>query len=327
MPNVERLAGNNDPFVIIKLGTETRKTEPIYEGGGNVTFDALDIEIPVEKYMIDFEPLKIQVLDDNKIMSDRPIGECSTSIKSLLPRRGQLVEFPPISLTGEKANKNYGRVILFLQLDDRKTEAEGDFEDGTLGIPPEVKEIVFKIQKIRAFELKDIDGMLNSFVEAPYVKIKMGEWNVRTPTLTMSKTKVPIFEHLDLESPPIAVSKFLNESLTCEVWNDNIIDSFVGTGSCKPYITKKNLKLNMPLELKMDLQERGASVGRLIIYATVKEKQTIMEEEIVTMDRVTFPEDFNVGYFQINTITGHKLKDVRLLGTQVTNYSCYVHSC
>eukprot|EP01034_Spumella_vulgaris_P032732 gene32732-40401_t len=71
LPNVESFGGQNDPYVVVQFGAETRQTECIEGGGGNVSFDFLDICFEADREMIEFDPLLVKLVTSTVMAAEQ----------------------------------------------------------------------------------------------------------------------------------------------------------------------------------------------------------------------------------------------------------------
>ena len=259
LTNVESFGGKDDPYVVLQLGAETRKTEVLEEGGSNVCFDYLDIAFDVEKDVIDFENMSVQVWDKNSMTAHKLIGQTSTGLRPLLSKVGEEVDISLQLSTDKKADT--GSVIIFFTL--KETELEpADKVDAPLD--PTFQSGILHINRIRAFELKDTKATFSSHVANPYVKLTLGGWKHQTQTVAAKQGPL-VFDHLDLEVDVTAAS-LQADQLQVEVYDDEtMMDALIGTGACS--VRAAGVKLNEEQQFTVDLVRDGKSSGRLVLYA------------------------------------------------------------
>ena len=316
LKNVEYM-GQNDPYVVLKLGPESRQTEPTEEGGSAVTFDLLDIAIDVQRDVIEFDQLKVRVMDKNSSRSHVQIGECTLNLMPLLHRVNEVVEFRSDLSDGKGIS---GSIILFLQLMDAAS-LPVDNEIDIVAVDPNFKEGILEINTVRAFELKNTQALINSTVTYPYLKFKFSNWSVRSSYLNSAVQKVPIFENLGF-STDVTLDEVLSLPLQVEVAQAKTMgDSPIGSGQC--YIRAVAAKVGEDCELHVDLTHNNVPSGRLVIFARIKEKPaTVVDADYA------LPDAFKGGVILINAITAKNLKNTELMGQQVNillNVYTYVH--
>lgn len=311
LPNAELLTGTNDPYVDLKFGTETRQTEVIDEGGCNPTFDLLDISIDVQRDQIEYEMLRVKVMDKNTLRSNTTIGEGSLSLLSLLHHLDTVVELH-LQLTDAK-QKPAGKITLFAQLVDRATVSE-DMETNIIPIDPNFKEGIFQISTVRGFGLKSASSLLGSTLQNPYLRFHFLQWAVRTSYLDMSVHKVPIFENLGLETE-VTLDQVLSSRMRVEVQEANtLVDATVGSGECS--IRPAAMQLGKEVELKVDLAKGSKPAGHLIIFCKIVENSSQPQEDLAAF---LVPRDFPGGILSIHSIKLNNLNNVEMIGQQVCN--------
>jgi len=307
LSNVESFGGKNDPYILLKLGPEKRQTAPIQEGGSSVTFDLLDMSLDVGRDTIEFDQMNVKVMDKNDFNDDVLIGECDMPVMPLLHRVNEVVEFRFQLVNAKK--KSSGVAILFLQLVDID-DVQSDLEVNLVPIDPNFREGLLQISKVRAFDLKNTKALFNGAVNNPYLKLKFASWNVKTSYVSMAKQKVPIFDHLCLETE-VSLDDVMSVPLIVEVLEANtMVDAVIGSGQC--FIRPVAAQIGTEVELKVDITNSNVPAGRLVIYARIVEKPVEIPEPDFKI-----PGDFEEGAFHIKSITANNLKNTELLGQQV----------
>ena len=305
LKNVEFM-GQVDPYVVLKLGSESRQTEAIEEGGSAVTFDLLDIAIDVQRDAIEFDKLKVRVMDKNTTRAHVLIGECTLTLMPLLHRVNEVVEFRSDLSDGKSTS---GSIILFLQLMDAAS-LPADNEIDIVAVDPNFKEGIFQINTVRAFDLKDTKALINSTVSNPYLKFKFANWSVRSSYLNSAVHKVPIFENLGLSSD-VTLDEVLNLPLQVEVVQAKTLgDTSVGVGQC--FIRSAAAKVGEECELHVDLSHNNVPSGRLVIFARIIEKPVAVADADYSL-----PDNFKEGVILVNAIKANNLKNTELMGQQV----------
>ena len=309
LKNVE-MVGEDDPYIVLKLGSESRQTEAIEEGGSNVSFDLLDIAFDVQRETIEYDKLQVKVMDKNSLRSDVQIGECTLTLLPLLHRVNEVVEFRS-DIKDAKSLACTGSVILFLQLMDQSAMPP-DNELEIVAIDPNFKEGVLQINTVRAFDLKNPSALLDSSVHKPFLKFKFSSWSVKSSYINIAKSKVPIFENLGF-STEVTLDEVLNLTLEVEVDDAHLLTggSRVGQGTCS--LRAAAAKIGEESELHVDLSNGTAPCGRLVIYAKIVEKPAQIADNV----DYEVPENFKEGIIFFKKIIVNNLKNTELIGQQV----------
>lgn len=308
LPNVERAGGKNDVFVVLQLGAEERKTECIAEGGANVCFDYLNFSFDVDRGLVEFEPLQVSVFDDNTFTSKTLIGKSSSSVRYMLQKQDEDGVQLPLILKNDKG-REAGKVILFLTLKPAELNAAPEQP-----LDPRFLGGLLRINRVRAFDLAKPKSLLgSSHVAHPYVKMAFGSWQYKTPALSVAVSGSPIFDHLDLAAE-VTAAMLQSTKLQVEVYEKGAIsDTLVGSGECS--MRETGVKIGEERQIAVDLVNKGATAGKLVIFACAVEKKPKTHKSEVKLD-----DAFVQGYLQVKAVTAHNLKNTELLnGKQVSS--------
>jgi hypothetical protein len=311
LKNVEFMyMDKNDPFVTLQFGAEEKKTEVIYDGGSNVTFDFLNIAFDVDKNLLDFESLKVSVADKNSApgSSDKPIGSATTSLRFMQQKVGEKEVQLPMTIYDDK-KKETGKVILFLSLMPVSAKAAKDEPLDPL-LLASVGGGELCINRMRAHDLvkpKTLLGGYSSHVGNPYIKLSFASWQHKTAAISVAKAGSPIFDNLDL-STDVTAAMLKSTKLLLEVYDDVTgTDVLVGKGECSLYVC--GVKLGEEKKITVDIVSQGATAGTVVVYALAQLKKPKPKKEDIVLDKT-----FEVGYLRIKEITAHNLKNTELMG-------------
>ena len=308
LSNVERAGGKNDVFVVLQLGAEERKTECIAEGGANVCFDYLNFSFDVDRGLVEFEPLQVSVFDDNTFTSKTLIGKSSSSVRYMLQKQDEDGVQLPMVLKNDKG-REAGKVILFLTLKPAELNSAPEQP-----LDPRFLGGLLRINRVRAFDLAKPKSLLgSSHVAHPYVKMAFGSWQYKTPALSVAASGSPIFDNLDLAAE-VTAAMLQSTKLQVEVYEKGAIsDTLVGSGECS--MRETGVKIGEERQIAVDLVNKGATAGKLVIFACAVEKKPKTHKSEVKLD-----DAFEQGYLQVKAVTAHNLKNTELLnGKQVSS--------
>eukprot|EP01031_Cornospumella_fuschlensis_P026043 gene26043-31445_t len=295
LASVEALGGKNDPFVELKLGTLSFKTESIDEAGSTAVFDYLGQHFAVDRDILEFEKLKVKVIDKNNAFSDVVIGEGSASILHLIEHTEE-EQMVSIQITNSKG-KNTGRVMLFFTLTAEKVD------DGVID-----KNLAsFKMGELRILRIRaqDVPGIHHKTIS---VNLRCADWAQTTHSVDLSLIPVPLIENLDL-TMPVHSTELGKASLMAEVVLHGMLGkSVVASGSCS--LRMCAAKFGAEVELSLDLVNKGSAAGRLIIYTSLLNEDLLKSEK---SDKKV-ADEFKKGYFLIDSLSLNGIKNTELFG-------------
>lgn len=312
--NVETLVGKNDPFVAIDFGTQSFKTDPIEEGGGNVSFDFLDYKLNVDRDNIEFQSLKVAVMDNNKLLSNKLIGEATISSLSFMLSKVNKGEVEvPIDLLDEKKKSTSGKVILVLELISQEKLVERNDNSKIQELLKQFSCGELRISRIRMF---DIPKMQNQSV---LVKLNFGEWKYQSTVIDLSKLPGAMFENLDIAIPTNG------RSLAENVMNGEVLfktmmgmkETPICSGSCSLQLALG--VLNQEIEITMNLVQKGSNAGRLVLYVTLHDEKFLDSiAETKKLENIQIDPTFTMGNLRITSIAVNGLKNKEIVGKQVS---------
>jgi hypothetical protein len=115
------------------------------------------------------------------------------------------------------------------------------------------------------------------------VKLEVAGWTNRTKTLDNAGSSA-IWSDIHVEGLYTGVDRHLlaDCKLKVTVMDENTLTShsLLGTGSIS--LRKLAPRINSPVELSIDLNEKGVSCGRLVVHATLRE--ALPDEVVDTVD-------------------------------------------
>ncbi|RYH30866.1 hypothetical protein EON65_04040, partial [archaeon] len=295
LANAEALGGKNDPFVELKLGTITFKTESIDEAGSTAVFDYLGQHFAVDRDILEFEKLKVKVIDKNNAFSDVLIGEGNTSLLYLIDRTEE-EQMVSIQITNAKG-KETGRVMLFFTLSSDKSD-DGVIDKNLSSF----KKGELRILRIRA---QDVPGIHHKTI---YINMRSTDWEHATHSIDLSLIPVPLIENLDCKMP-VRSSDLGKATLVAEVVLHGMLGkSTVATGSCS--LRQCATKFGDEVEVTMDLVHKGSASGRLIFFTS------LLNEDLLKLEQAEakVADEFKKGYFLIDSLSLNGIKNTELFG-------------
>lgn len=295
-------AGKQDPYCKVKAGDFfSDKTFEKEEGGSDVVWDYLDMQIPVTADFLtsDFNFLEIEAWESN-ILKDEMIGKGEVSLKKVV-NIGEDVELS-VPLHDEK-KASTGRLTVLVRLENLPPKE--------IVIAPNFQEGTMNVRRIVAHGLKNMDW----FGKAdPFVELTLSDWEGKTNSLTNKGSNV-MWDFLDMKMvvtrDMLKSSDKVKHTITAKVLNKNSIrkDSLIGRGEVN--ITKAFTTLGTEVELSIDLLDAaGQPTGRLVLYALVTDG---IEPDESTMN--ICPE-FEFGSLCVGKIRSFELKNTELMGLQ-----------
>jgi hypothetical protein len=238
LANLE-IMGLQDPYVVVKaVDTYKEKTYTQQDAGANVTWEYLDMAIPVTAEYLRDQSLVFEAWEENTLR-DLLIGTGTATLRKVV-NIGEEVELKVALLDGKK--KSSGRLSVFVKLQHlppKEVEISPDFKLG-----------LFFIRRITAYGLSNTEWFGKS---DPYVTLKISGWEGRTNVLG-SKGENVIWDFLDLKCP-LTADQLKNEKVEVAVYDKNSLrkDALVGFGSVK--VAKAGVVLDQEVELSVELSK------------------------------------------------------------------------
>jgi Ca2+-dependent lipid-binding protein len=305
------IVGLQDPYVILKLGTDWREqTYTKDEGGSDVLWEYLDLRCDVTADMLRSERLEVEVWDENKGLKDKLIGKATTTLIKPGAFLDQEVELH-VQLVDEQ-NKNSGRLVITCTVHNEKE----DDADGA--VDPSFARGELKMKRITCFNLKNTELIGK---QDPYVELLIPDYDYsqKTPVLEEIGSN-PVWDHLDyslvVKSNLVKVGYIL-----VKVWDKNTSSDTL-IGSAEIPIRKAGCNLEKDVELRGRIYDtKGVVTGRIVIQALLHAlPPEAADSEII------LPPDFHSGIVSFNRIQLKGLKNREIIGDQVISLALLLTS-
>jgi hypothetical protein len=302
--------GKNDPYVILSLAAWREKTEVIEDAGESGLWDNLDFTIPVTSDIIDFEKIRITVMERNTISEHKNIGTGSSQLTRLL---SSLESAPSsevdlvVNLKDDK-KKYAGKVILYATLDRYVEKSTMDIE-----VSNQLTNGTLAVTRIRAKDLLNVEMVGKS---DPYVVVTFAEHPSMTTTPQMEAGSSASWTNLDLKVVNVTKKELMEHDICVEVWDKNDItkDKIIGTG--KVSAKAPGAALGSTVECKVDLVDaKGAFAGRVVLDVVVSEG-VLATDDVVDVSKLAVSESFTSGKVHIKRICVFDAANMELIGAQ-----------
>lgn len=302
--------GKNDPYVILSLAAWRDQTEAIEDAGDSGLWDNLDFAIPVTSDIIDFESLRITVMERNSLSSNKTIGSGITQLTrlhlSLQSTPSSEVDLV-VNLVDEK-KKFAGKVIVYATLDRYVEKSTMDIE-----VSDKLTKGTLAVTRIRAKELRNVEIVGKS---DPYVVLSFAEHPFMTTTPQMEAGSTASWTNLDLKVVNVTKKELMDHHINVEVWDKNDItsDKIIGTG--KVSARAAGADLGNTVECRVDLVDsKGTFSGRVVLDVVVTEG-VIATDDAVDVSKLSVSESFTSGKVQVKRICVFDATNTEWIGKQ-----------
>lgn len=290
LANTEWLT-KQDPYVVVKLGSWTGQTKVKDNAGTNSIWDLLDLEVDVDREILQNEVFEVVVMNKNNLRAHNEIGSGKVAIKRAGVQVNRLVELS-VDLANSKTSKAAGRAVLHVEIIPEEVETD-------YALPLDFQFGQFKVARIAAFHLKNTELMGQ---QDPFITLKLGEWTAKTYTQDDVGSEAT-WNYLTF-SCDVLREAVQSQMLEVVAFDENTgrANALIGTGAVS--LMKCAAHLGQEVELKVKLVDAaGASSGKVVIYGTL----TVPEPD------VPLPDTFQEGSLRIKRVSVFGLK-TQMLG-------------
>ena len=297
--NVEVLGGGKqDPYVILKLLDKDDLQTSVKDGGGSmVVWNSLDMQFTeIPRAVMQDEMLTVEVWDDNgMMMKDKLIGAGKVSFAAAGGQLGERVELE-VDLETKKGGVA-GRVVL----DVRAVEGVADVkeEEKKYEVTEGFTEGVVRIKKIAVFDAANTE-MIGGGQQDLYTCLAFKDWKGETAVQDDIGSDA-VWENLDMHFD-VTSESLKSEFLTVQLFDDNLMtDTLIGSQE-RVSLMPAGASVGEVVEIKVKLpvDKKGKSTGRLILYVEVCEHEA--EEE-----KFEVAESYQSGIIHIEKICAYTL--------------------
>ena len=318
--------GKADPYLVIKdhEGHEIGRTFTLFDKGGSVLFDFLDIKSPSDSKSLYKEEdlanktITIEAWDENTSpISDTLIGTGVLKLKCLIGPINEEVEFPAVHLTDSHSNQS-GRVHLFAKLEEAPPEKEVE-----INFPSNFEKGRACIKRIAGFgiENKNLTAMLGNKAD-PYLEISVYDKSGASSAYYFDKTAPimdsgshAVWDMLDFEFD--VTKDILTQGLISVTAKDKNVagtaDYTIGAGAVSLRRCAQSIQttdegddiqevgrmIELAVDLNMDtpgvVSKNGKSHGRLVFYIEIGKEQP-------AEDQIHAKPNFEYGIMNISKI-------------------------
>ena len=304
LKNVEKMAfmgDQNDPYVVLRLGSWDDETERIDGGGANPLWEYMNMKTDVTSDIIAFEKLKVQVYDHNSASKDVLIGSADATLYHAITNEKLGTDVDVTVILKDEKQKTVGRVVLGIEV--RPHDGAADSKNAP--IAEGFKSGLLQIVRIRAFNLKNTELFGK---QDPYVQLSFGTMKPQRTITQDNAGSAALWDFLDM-SFPVSFDSLCNTELTVEAWDDNNTgDTLIGSGTVS--VRKVGSVLDKEVELDIPLvgKDGKSAAGQIVLYCKVidppPEVDPVLKEEIednlegkVRISRVTLTDVVNTEFF------------------------------
>jgi len=312
-----------DPYLVVTLPglpEFQKQTNVIANGGGNITWNHLDMEGIVDKKIMKIGELVCDVYDENSITANQKMGTAKFLMKKFANSLGKDYEYT-MDVIGVAKGQTIGKLTVYGQVEPQAVQRRvelgfpKDFSVGTLLITKlqakNLKNTEWLGKQVRLFSIKAHDVLkfliLYLFLQDPYAKISIGDWWSETTSTLNNAGSNPYWEDLSLQceiTRELLEQADIGGKCTIQFFDENFSrgDAPLGTGkvSLKSCCARINEEVSLPLDLS---DAKGTIVGKAMIAAKIipgklEDMNEKLPESVVKIEK---------GFWKVYEIMGYDL--------------------
>ncbi|KAL0235171.1 hypothetical protein GEMRC1_001753 [Eukaryota sp. GEM-RC1] len=318
-------SGTSDPYVMIRCGPYSARTNIVEESLNPVWFQRFDTEIGLNIPPVPLPKLVFELMDYNNVGSDDDLGMAIVDIESLFANKADTYHWLPIKFDHTVDDSpEFGRLLV--SIDMRPIET---VEKPKRSISACDFKLVDKIIEIDAIGLRDLDIAKASYVQFRYPKIekflnvanqtneKLGDsyWNVfvTSPTKTPTPFNPNILKNFNF---PVKVPDIPEwcPSVEIRAYKVTQFKNIAGTkgkllGTCSVSLTESNTASTTPMRtndvVELDDEEEEVQKKDYLVY--IEDFEALPETTTQVAMSMTRPPKLNQPSVSSNVIIGSQV--------------------
>lgn len=268
--DIEMLGNKADPFISLKLGDWTNRTNVLDDAGRNPHWTNLsDLETVVDNNMLKFQKLNFTILDKNSITKDSLMGSCELSLRKIGSIPFGKVDTAILHVK-DKRGQRAGKLIVKYVLEELKNE------DDEVDEKISISNGKIQVNKCIVYDLKGASTLKKQDI---HIKIISGPWNTTLPAKKPSNGSLEW--DCRIESQIFTGAAILKNKIEVEVLEKGLISGHKTIGYAKLSARGIFEKVNEFFEIKAQLisnpQNKSDYCGKIMLSARFTTNESLLE--------------------------------------------------